>query len=112
MQIKTSSIDLRLTFASFGVVLLLGVLAVLYPESVKATMSSMLDFTVVNLGSGFLWYTLFATVVLLYLAFSKYGEIRMGDTKPKFTKFGLFAMALSVGMGASTMYWGFIESVY
>lgn len=112
MQIKTSSIDLRLTFASFGIVLLLGILAVLYPEGVKATMSSMLDFTVVNLGSGFLWYTLFATVVLLYLAFSKYGEIRMGDTKPKFTKFGLFAMALSAGMGASTMYWGFIESVY
>ncbi|MEC4725100.1 BCCT family transporter [Shewanella sp. D64] len=112
MKLNTSGIDLKLTFGSFGFVLLLGILAVLYPEAVKSTMGSMLDFVVINFGSGFLWYTLFATGALLYLAFSKFGNIRMGDSKPKFTKFQLFAMALSAGMGASTMYWGFIEAVY
>ena len=112
MKFNTSGIDLKLTFTSFAAVLLLGILAVLYPEAVKGTMGSMLDFTVINFGSGFLWYTLFATFALLYLAFSKFGNIRMGDSKPKFSKFQLFAMALSAGMGASTMYWGFIESVY
>ncbi|MDV5171870.1 BCCT family transporter [Photobacterium rosenbergii] len=112
MKLKTSELDLKLTFSSFTAVLLLGVLAVLYPESVKSTMGSMLDFTVINLGSGFLWYTLLATAILLYLAFSKYGTIRLGGDKPKFSKFQLFAMALSAGMGASTMYWGFIESTY
>ncbi|NOJ19012.1 BCCT family transporter [Vibrio jasicida] len=112
MKLNTSEIDWKLTFGSFGFVLLLGILAVVYPEAVKSTMSGMLDFTVINFGSGFLWYTLFATGALLFLAFSKYGDIRMGDTKPKFTKFQLFAMALSAGMGASTMYWGFIEAVY
>ena len=112
MKLNTSEIDWKLTFGSFGFVLLLGILAVLYPEAVKTTMGSMLDFTVMNFGSGFLWYTIFATSALLYLAFSKYGDIRMGDSKPKFTKFQLFAMALSAGMGASTMYWGFIEAIY
>ncbi|WP_211829551.1 BCCT family transporter [Kistimonas asteriae] len=112
MKLNTSGIDLNLTFTSFAAVLLLGILAVLYPEVVKGTMGSMLDFTVINFGSGFLWYTLFATFALLYLAFSRFGNIRMGDSKPKFSKFQLFAMALSAGMGASTMYWGFIESVY
>ena len=112
MKLDTSDIDLKLTFTSFGAVLLLGILAVLYPESVKGTMGAMLDFTVINFGAGFLWYTLFATVALLYLALSRFGDIRMGDSKPKFSKFQLFAMALSAGMGASTMYWGFIESVY
>lgn len=100
MKLNTSEIDWKLTFGSFGFVLLLGILAVVYPEAVKSTMSGMLDFTVINFGSGFLWYTLFATGALLFLAFSKYGDIRMGDTKPKFTKFQLFAMALSAGMGA------------
>ena len=112
MKLDTSDIDLKLTFTSFSAVLLLGILAVLYPESVKGTMGAMLDFTVINFGAGFLWYTLFATVALLYLALSRFGDIRMGDSKPKFSKFQLFAMALSAGMGASTMYWGFIESVY
>ena len=112
MKLHTSDIDLKLTFTSFGAGLLRGILAVLYPDSVKSTMGAMLDFTVINFGAGFLWYTLFATVALLYLAFSRFGDIRMGDSKPKFSKFQLFAMALSAGMGASTMYWGFIESVY
>ncbi len=112
MKLNTSGIDLKLTLGSFSLVLLLGILAVFFPAEVKSIMGSMLDFTVVNLGTGFLWYVIFATVVLLYLAFSKYGDIRMGDCKPKFTKFQLFAMALSAGMGASTMYWGFIEAVY
>lgn len=112
MKLNTSEIDLKLTFGSFGFVLLVGIIAVLYPDAVKSTMGSMLDFTIINFGSGFLWYTLFATAALLYIAFSKYGDIRMGDTKPKFTKFQLFSMALSAGMGASTMYWGFIESIY
>ncbi|MCT4535200.1 BCCT family transporter [Halodesulfovibrio sp.] len=112
MKFKTSEVDLNLTLTSFSFVLLLGVLAVLFPDSVKGTMGAMLDFTVVNLGTGFLWYTIFATVVLLFLALSKYGNIRLGGDTPTFNKFQLFAMALSAGMGASTMYWAFIESIY
>ncbi|VFQ46207.1 BCCT family transporter [Desulfoluna butyratoxydans] len=112
MKFSKFEVDLKLTLVSFSCVLLLGVLAVLYPDSVKGTMGSMLNFTVVNLGTGFLWYTVFATVVLLFLALSKYGNIRLGGDKPAFNKFQLFAMALSAGMGASTMYWAFIESIY
>ncbi|SIO28152.1 BCCT family transporter [Halodesulfovibrio marinisediminis] len=112
MKFKKTEVDLNLTIVSFSFVLLLGILAVLFPAAVKGTMGAMLDFTVVNLGTGFLWYTIFATVVLLFLALSKYGNIRLGGDKPTFNKFQLFAMALSAGMGASTMYWAFIESIY
>lgn len=112
MKINGLDVDLKLTLGSFSAVILLGIVAVLYPEGTKATMGAMLDFTVKNLGPGFLWYTLFATGLLLFLALSKYGNIRLGGDKPKFNKFQLFAMALSAGLGASTMYWGFIESTY
>lgn len=106
------SIDLKLTLSSFAVVLALGIIAVFYPESVKSVMGSMLDFTVIKLGSGFLWYTVIATGILCFIAFSKYGNIRLGGGTPTFNRFQLFAMGLSAGMGASTMYWAFIESVY
>jgi len=109
---QKSNVDWKLSITSFLAVLLLGILAVLYPESVKNNMSAMLDFTVVKLGAGFLWYALFASALLLFLAFSKYGNIRLGGDKPKFSKFKLFGMAFAAGMGASTMYWAFIESVY
>lgn len=100
------------TIASFSAVLLIGILAVLMPTEVKATMDGMLKFTIFKLGSGFYWYAIIGTVVLGIIAFSKYGNIYLGTDIPKFSKFQLFAMALSAGMGASTMYWAFIESVY
>lgn len=101
-----------LTLACFSLVLLLGVAAVASPDATKGVMDSMFNFTVFNLGSGFLWYVFFGTVILCILAFSKFGSIRLGGDKPQFNKFQLFAMALSAGMGASTMYWGFIECIY
>ncbi|ONI38021.1 BCCT transporter [Candidatus Epulonipiscium fishelsonii] len=101
-----------LTLTCFTLVLLLGVCAVLMPDQTKGTMDLLFNFTIFNLGAGFLWYILFGTLIMLLLAFSKYGNICLGGTKPQFNKFQLFAMALSAGMGASTMYWGFIEVVY
>lgn len=109
---KNMNVDWKLTLSTFSAVIFIGILAVVYPETVKSTMGSMLDFTVLKLGSGFLWYTIFATILLLYLSFSKFGNIRLGGAIPKFSKFQLFAMGLSAGMGASTMYWAFIESTY
>lgn len=106
------SIDLRLTLGSFAVVILLGILAVMYPDSIKSIMGSMLDFSVLKLGAGFMWYAAIATIILCFIAFSKYGNIRLGGDKPTFSRFQLFAMGLSAGMGASTMYWAFIECVY
>ncbi len=112
MSSQKLNVDWRLTILSFLLVLLLGIVAVFYPDSVKSTMGAMLDFTVLKLGSGFLWYIIVATILLLYLAFSKFGNIRLGGEKPSFTRYQLFAMGLSAGMGASTMYWAFIESIY
>lgn len=101
-----------MTLICFSLVLLLGLVAVFNPDGTKSTMDAMFNFTIYNLGSGFLWYIAIGTVILGMLAFSKYGNIHLGGTTPQFNKFQLFAMALSAGMGASTMYWGFIEAVY
>ncbi len=101
-----------ITISCFVLVLLLGVFAVILPEQTKSTMDTMFNFTIFNLGAGFLLYIFFGTIVLGILAFSKYGNMYLGGTKPQFTKFQLFAMSLSAGMGASTMYWAFIEVVY
>ncbi len=109
---EKSNIRWGLTSVCFILVLLLGVSAVLAPDMTKSTIDGLFNYTIFNLGSGFLWYILFGTGVLIWLAFSKYGNIYLGGNKPQFNRFQLFAMALSAGMGASTMYWGFIEAVY
>ncbi|SDR10821.1 BCCT family transporter [Pseudovibrio sp. Tun.PSC04-5.I4] len=112
MQAKKHQIDIKLTISSFAAVLLLGIVAVIAPEATKSTMGDMLSFTITNLGSAFLWYVVIGSLILCYLAFTKYGSIRLGGAVPKFSHYKLFAMALCAGMGASTMYWGYMESIY
>lgn len=109
---KTNNIRWGLTLSASIIVVLLGMFAVLFPSGTKETMDYLFNFTIFNLGSAFLWYAAFGTVVMGIIAFSKYGNIQLGGDKPQFNKFKLFAMALSAGMGASTMYWGFIEAAH
>jgi len=50
---------------------------------------------------------------MLFIAFSKYGSIRLGgsDAKPEFSKGGWFAMLFSAGMGIGILFWSVGEPV-
>lgn len=109
---KLGKIRWGLTLVCFSLVLLLGIVAVVSPDKTKFVMDSLFHFTIFKMGSGFLWYVLLGTIFIIWICTSKYGNIYLGGNKPQFSKFQLFAMALSAGMGASTMYWGFIECIY
>ncbi|UXH99921.1 BCCT family transporter [Photobacterium sp. TY1-4] len=49
---------------------------------------------------------------LLWLAFSKYGEIRLGDEQPAYSNFSYAGMIFTAGVGASLIYWGIGEPMY
>jgi len=56
----------------------------------------------------------FFLVFVLYIAFSKYGKIRLGGkrAKPEFSKAGWFAMLFSAGMGIGILFWSVAEPIY
>ncbi len=49
-----------------------------------------------------------------WVAFGRYGKIRLGDEgeKPEFSTFSWIAMLFCAGVGAGVVYWGIIEWVY
>ncbi|MFW6248703.1 MAG: BCCT family transporter, partial [Bacteroidota bacterium] len=51
---------------------------------------------------------------MLFLAFSKYGQVRIGgrDAKPEFTRMEWFAMLFSAGMGIGILFWSVAEPVF
>ncbi|MFD2036006.1 BCCT family transporter [Belliella marina] len=53
-------------------------------------------------------------IFCVYLAFSKYGNIRLGgkDAEPEFTTAAWFAMLFSAGMGIGLLFWGVAEPVF
>ena len=51
---------------------------------------------------------------VLYIAFSKFGKIRLGGkkAKPEFTKTAWFAMLFSAGMGIGILFWSVGEPIF
>ncbi|MGM0588252.1 MAG: BCCT family transporter [Bacteroidota bacterium] len=64
------------------------------------------------------WFFILAVNVflffMLYLAFSKFGYIRLGgkEAEPEFSTFAWFAMLFSAGMGIGILFWSVAEPIY
>ncbi len=58
----------------------------------------------------FLTFGLF--IILLWIAFGKYGKVKLGTGAPEFSNFSYGAMLFCAGMGTSIMFWSIIEPMY
>lgn len=56
----------------------------------------------------------FFLIIMLYIAFSKFGKIRLGgaQAKPEFSKGAWFAMLFSAGMGIGILFWSVGEPLF
>ena len=88
--------------------------AVIDLESFSAVLSAIVAFITTNLGWAYMLITSFFLVFVLFLAFSKYGKIKLGapDDKPEFGNFAWFAMLFQAGMGIGLVFWGVAEPVW
>lgn len=83
------------------------------PDNLEAVSSSAQMFLQERFG----WFYLIAASVMLlftiYLAFSKFGDIKLGkdDDEPEYSTFSWFAMLFSAGMGIGLIFWGIAEPV-
>lgn len=82
-----------------------------FPDNLAVTAQSMLDITNKEFGWFYLIATLFFLVFSLYLAFSKYGTIKLGDDEdePEYSNMSWFSMLFSAGMGIGLVFWGVAE---
>ncbi|SHJ78288.1 betaine/carnitine transporter, BCCT family [Dethiosulfatibacter aminovorans DSM 17477] len=74
--------------------------------------NKLFSFTTVNFGWLFLWSAMAIFAFLGWLAFSKYGKIKLGEGKPEFSTFSWIAMLFCAGLGSGIMYMGTIEWSY
>lgn len=99
-----------------ALILVLGVsipLAV-FPESGKVVVDVANDFMTHNFGSVYLLMGLASFSFLLFVAFSKNGQVKLGDKNDE-REFGTIswaAMLFAAGIGSSILYWAMIEWAY
>lgn len=64
------------------------------------------------------WYYIGIVALFLFfciwLAFSRYGNLRLGDddSRPEYSNFSWFAMLFSAGMGIGLVFWSIAEPIY
>ncbi|MDQ0588205.1 BCCT family transporter [Variovorax paradoxus] len=83
------------------------------PKQMAAQSQALLNAIIDGFGWSFVVSTAFFLIFSLFLAFSRFGHIRLGqdDEKPEFKTSSWIAMMFSVGMGIGLMFWGVAEPI-
>src|SRR5215210_2495486 len=82
-------------------------------ESFSSVLSGIVGWITTDLGWVYMLITSFFLVFVIYLAFSRYGKIKLGqpDDEPEFGYFAWFAMLFQAGMGIGLVFWGVAEPI-
>lgn len=98
---------------SAGVILVVVLWGIFAPVSLAATFDQLLALITTNFGWLYLWTVLGLVVVAAMLAFSKYGNLKLGleDDEPEFSLHSWFAMLFAAGMGIGLVFWGVAEPI-
>ncbi|MDQ5810577.1 MAG: BCCT family transporter [Actinomycetota bacterium] len=87
---------------------------VLFTDNFTSTLATVVGWITQGLGWVYMLITTFFLVFVIYLAFSRYGKIKLGgpDDEPEFGNFAWFAMLFQAGMGIGLVFWGVAEPVF
>ena len=98
-------------FLSAGFILIVVLWGIVAPASLGAMFDLALATITRNFGWFYLWVVLALVVFALFLAFSRYGNLKLGneDDEPEFSLGAWFAMLFAAGMGIGLVFWGVAE---
>ena len=113
MRIKKNEIDWMITLVPFILISGLTALLVLFPEGANTVIGQIRFFLGDTMGSFYLIIGLGFLLIYLFLAFSKYGDIVLGEQneKPKYSFFVWGSMMFTCGLAADILFYSFAEWV-
>lgn len=111
---KKTQIDPFIFWPALVVVIGLTLLLALNTDTAGPIINNIMSSITFKFDWLFEWLTVGLFILLLYLAFGRYGNVKLGgpEDTPEFSKFSWGAMLFCAGMGTSIMYWSVIEPLY
>jgi glycine betaine transporter len=105
--------EIGLFFVTVALLLALVVVGITRPELLVTTLNGAYAWVMHYFGWWFMLLGAVLFVFALFMAFSRYGKIRIGgeDAEPEFGKYSWIAMVFTVGFGSSIVVWGVGEPV-
>jgi len=98
-------------YVTMGITVAFVLLGVFVNKPFSQALAGASNAIIMNVGWAYLLITTFFLVFAIYLAFSRYGKVRLGgpDEKPEFGLFPWFCMLFQAGMGVGLVFWGVSE---
>ena len=86
----------------------IGVWGVIDPDAMTRAAQGLVNYSFSALDWFFLLVCTFFVVFMIAMAFSKYGNIKLGgdDEEPEFSTGSWVAMLFAAGMGSGLLFWG------
>ena len=111
--VERGRIDWLLTLCPFILILGLGGFLFIFPESANEVISQVRFFLGDTMGSYYLIMGISALGISIFLSFSKYGDIVLGEPgeKPKYSFFTWGSMMFTCGLAADILFYSFAEWV-
>lgn len=101
--------NIPLFLAAFALVVFFVILLLLFPTQMNNGISAAFNWCTSAAGTPVQLLNLSLIILSLYIALSKYGNVKLGKGKPKYSTFSWLGMIFTSGLGAATMYWGIVE---
>ncbi|WP_083733493.1 BCCT family transporter [Actinomadura sp. CNU-125] len=100
-------------FVSAGLMVTFLALVLLLPTQINDAFTAGRDWIVTNLGWFFILGVTVWLIFLVWVALSRYGNLRLGgdDSRPEYGNLSWFAMLFAGGIGTVLMFWGVAEPI-
>jgi choline/glycine/proline betaine transport protein len=101
-------------FTSAIIIIVIITLTLMFKEGAEQVFAATQDYVANKAGWFFILSVNVFLIFMIYLAFSKFGYLRIGgqNAKPEFKTLSWFAMLFSAGMGIGLLFWSISEPVY
>lgn len=108
------SLDHRIFWPSFLLIIASSVLLILFPEASKTLLGTLKTNITYSLDWLYLLVTALAFVFALWLALGPYGHIKLGgaDEPVEYSNVHWIAMMFTAGIGSGLVVWGFAEPIF
>jgi len=111
---QINKLDKAVFFLSTGVVILITVLLLVYPDASRILVSNLMAFMTYKLGFLYIITYIVIVVFLIWLSFGRFGKVVLGKPgeKPEYSDFSWMAMMFCTGIACGLMIFSFIEPIY
>lgn len=112
-KLKTNKIDWLITLAPFIIIMALAGVLFIFPNESNAIIGKVRFFFGDTLGLYYLVIGVGVLIISIFLSFSKYGDVVLGEPneKPKYSFFAWGSMMFTCGLAADILFYSFAEWV-